>query len=221
MRYIKSYKNIIFSKSSFLLVSLFLLLLISLPYLIHQNFSKQVYEDTQAVEFHDVAIVLGAGVNPDGSPKLMLRHRLDRVAELYNEDKITRIIVSGDNRFANYNEPESMKNYLISKYEIDPEVIFEDFAGRRTFDTCARASDIFQVEKAIVVSQGYHLPRTIFLCEHLGIETSGISSTYQTYQGQNYYKIREYLAIYKSIIDAYILEPYYVGGDVIDLGLDE
>jgi SanA protein len=131
--------------------------------------------------------------------------------ELYKEDKIQKIVVSGDNRVSHYNEPQVMYDYLVSE-GIPKNSLVRDYAGRRTYDTCFRAKEIFEIEEALLISQGYHLPRAIFLCEKFGIEASGYSATRRPYIGERYFKTREILALYKSILDIYILKPTSVLG---------
>ncbi len=185
-----------------------------LPIRIVQSGRKQVFQDLESVGNYEVGIVFGAGVKEDGQPHDMLRDRLIVAADLYNDGKIKKILVSGDNRFENYNEPQAMYDYLIEEFGIPDEDIYRDYAGRRSYDTCARAKEIFGVEKALLITQGYHLPRTIYTCEKLGIESEGISGTLEPYIGEEYYKLREIAAIYKAWFDVNIWSPVYVGGEV-------
>jgi SanA protein len=105
-----------------------------------------------------------------------------------------------------------MYDYLVEE-GIPSEDIVRDFAGRRTYDTCYRAHEIFEIEEAILVSQGYHLPRAIFLCEKFEITSSGYSATRQNYVNENFYKSREILALYKSVLDIFLLKPTPVLGE--------
>ena len=161
---------------------------------------------------YKVAIVFGAGVNPDGKPQDMLKDRLEATASLYNNGKIDKILVSGDNRYKNYNEPQAMYNYLVNDKQIPAEDVVRDFAGRRTYDTCARANQIWGIKKALLISQGYHLSRALLLCNSLGVKSNGYSATLNDYENDTFYKIREILAIHKSVIDLYIYPPDYVKG---------
>ncbi len=160
-------------------------------------------------------MVLGAGVAPDGTPRDMLRDRLDTASDLYHDGKIEKILVTGDNRVSHYNEPLAMTNYLVNTKHIPSEDIVQDYAGRRTYDSCARARRIFEIDRLLIISQGYHLPRSIMLCNSFGIDSTGISATRHDYVGMWYYKLREVWAIHKSILDLYIWAPEYVGGDKI------
>ncbi len=162
-----------------------------------------------------IAIVFGAGVNKNSQePSLILRDRLDTVIDLYNLGKVQKIIVSGDNRFQNYNEPQVMNLYLIEKGVRDFD-IQADYAGRSTYETCYRAKEIFGVSNAILVTQEFHLPRALFICETLGIKVSGASSDRNIYQTQRYNLIRERFALVRTFYNLYIIHPKVVLGEKI------
>ncbi|MBN2100777.1 YdcF family protein [Candidatus Dojkabacteria bacterium] len=189
--------------------------LISGPILVYRG-KYQIYTKIDDVEKTRVGIVFGAGVKPTGEPSDMLEDRLKLAYDLYENDKIEKIVVSGDNRFSHYNEPQAMYNYLVRK-GVNNEDIVQDFAGRRTYDTCYRAKEIFGIDEALLISQGYHLPRALFLCNKMGIESTGYSATLRTYENEPQYKIREIIAIYWSVIDIYIRKPTPVLGEEIEI----
>ncbi len=194
----------------------FVLVMIALiPVWIFRFGSSRIYGSTQAVQPTNVAIVFGAGLTVQQTPSDALHDRLNVAAELFHQQKIKTILVSGDNRFENYNEPEVMKQTLIKEFLIPPEAIFADYAGRRTYDTCIRAKQIWGVDSAILVSQGYHLPRAIWTCEQVGIKSTGISASLQPYILGWKFKIRELGALYKAFIDVYVFHPDYIGGESI------
>ncbi len=164
---------------------------------------------------HRVGIVFGAGITADNKPKDVLRDRLSVAADLYHAGTIKKILVSGDNRFLNYNEPDAMATYLIDSEKIPATDIVRDYAGRSTYETCARAREIFNVRDAVMITQEYHLPRALFICQSFGIEAHGASATLQPYRAGWYFKFREFFAIHKAILDVYILRPDFVGGEKI------
>jgi SanA protein len=142
----------------------------------------------------------------------MLKDRLDTAYQLYLNGKVQKLLLSGDNSAEDYNEPQVMYDYLVFTLNMPPEDAVRDFAGLRTYDTCARAKNIWDIDKALLISQGYHLSRAIFTCNQLGIESTGYSATVYPYLGETYYKARELLAIHKAVLDVYILHPEYIGG---------
>ena len=94
-------------------------------------------------------------------------------------------------------------------------MFFADYAGRRTFDTCIRAKTLWGIDHAILISQGYHLPRALWTCETLGIESMGLSATLQPYVKEFIFKLREIGAIYKAFFDLYLVTPDYLRGTFI------
>ncbi len=181
---------------------------------------KNIFVDGAALEPKTVGIVFGAGLVNSSKPSDVLRDRLIVASELFHSGKIKKILVSGDNRTEAYSEPDVMKETLIRDYRVPAEVIYQDFGGRRTYDTCKRAHELFGVNEAILVSQAYHLPRAIWTCKRMGIESKGISATRQPYISDSYYKKREVIAVYKAFVDVYIKAPTVVGGaQIIDLDL--
>jgi len=183
------------------------------PTLILQYGRNRIYTEISDIPTYNVAIVFGAGLKPDGTPNDMLKDRLDTGAELYYEGKVQSFLLSGDNTLEEYNEPQAMYNYLVFTKEIPYEDVVRDFAGLRTYDTCARAKNIWGIDKAILISQGYHLSRAIFTCSKLGVDSTGYSATKYTYAGETYYKGRELLAIHKAVLDVYVIHPEYIGGE--------
>ena len=141
-----------------------------------------------------IAIVLGAKVWDGGVPSFVLEDRIITAVELYKAGKIKKIVMSGDNPSKDYDEPTAMKNYAI-KLGVPENDIVLDFAGRRTYDTCYRAKEIFEVKKAIMVSQEFHLPRSIYLCQNLGVDAVGITSNLRKYEGEDYWTFREFFSV--------------------------
>lgn len=121
----------------------------------------------------DVALVLGAGVLPDGQPTDYLRARLDLGYQLYQSGKVRAILVSGDNGEIHYNEPEVMRNYLIAK-GIPARKVVADYAGFDTYASCVRAQKVFGTTSLTVVTQSYHLPRALTICRQLGLDAVGV-----------------------------------------------
>ena len=110
-----------------------------------------------------VGIVLGAGVTADGKPYNELRARLDTAADALQAGVVGKLVLSGDNRFSNYDEPSAMYNYLVETKHISPDKLVRDFAGRSTFESCERAAKIFEIKSTILFSAESHLPRAIYL----------------------------------------------------------
>ena len=183
-----------------------------IPISIVQYGRNRIYTQISDIPQYSVAIIFGAGLQPDLTPSDVLKDRLNTAYQLYIENKVDRILISGDNTSDGYSEPQAMYDYLVFTLDVDPEHVVRDFAGLRTYDTCARAKNIWGIDKAILISQGYHLSRAIFTCSKLGIESTGYSATQYEYENEDYYKLRELFAIHKAVLDVYIIHPEYIGG---------
>lgn len=121
----------------------------------------------------DVALVLGAGLRPDGSPSFVLRARVETAAALYKRGLIRKLVMSGDNSLASYDEVSAMKDYAESIGVVRADVIL-DYAGFRTLDSCVRIRKVFGQTRIFVVSQRFHLPRAVHLCRWAGVDTLGV-----------------------------------------------
>lgn len=165
-----------------------------------------------------VAIVFGAGVWRGNKPSPALYDRVVTAVELYRSKRIGKILMSGDNRFENYNEPAVMKQTAID-LGVPAQDIVEDFAGRRTYDTCYRAKEIFGVNRAVLVTQEFHLNRALYLCNSLGIESEGVIADRREYSkaSRNWWAIRESLAVTGAWFDLNILKPTPIMGDKIPI----
>jgi len=160
------------------------------------------------------AIVFGAGLRRDGSPTPVLQDRVQTAVELYFAGKVEKILMSGDNRFLDYNEPGAMFNYARALGVPSDDIVL-DFAGRRTYDTCYRAKAIFGLEEAVLVTQRFHLPRAILLCSQLGIQAQGVPSDQRTYRRSSraIWSARETIATFTAFIDLWVRKPLPVLGD--------
>ncbi len=161
-----------------------------------------------------VAVVFGAGLWRDGSPSTVLRDRITVAADLYFSGKVEKLLMSGDNRFIYYNEPGAMKEYALS-LGVPEEAIILDYAGRRTYDTCYRAREIFQVGQAILVTQKFHLPRALYTCNQLGLPAVGVPADQRAYlpRSATYWQLRETIATLAALWEVHISRPLPVLGD--------
>lgn len=160
------------------------------------------------------AIVFGAGLWRDGSPTPVLRDRVATAADLYFTGKVEKILMSGDNRFIEYNEPGAMRAYALS-LGVPEEAIVLDYAGRRTYDTCYRARFIFGLERAILVTQSFHLPRALYTCSALGLEVVGVPADRRAYRKTSWlwWNLRELPATLTALLQVHLTRPLPVLGE--------
>jgi SanA protein len=203
------------------LFALLTLVILFLPRLVTGVYAADRIYGVEEAPVKRVAIVFGAGLRRDGTPTAILRDRVETAVNLYFDGKVEKILMSGDNRFENYNEPESMRQYALS-LGVPPAAIALDYAGRRTYDTCYRARAIFGVESALLISQKFHLPRAVFLCNTLGLESDGVEANGRRYRNRALliWNIREQLATVGAFLDVYVSNPIPVLGDPEPLFVD-
>jgi len=185
-----------------------------LPRLITAVASINKIETVAKITENKIAIVFGAGLLRDGTPSPVLKDRVSTAAQLYFAGKVQKLLMSGDNRFVDYNEPAAMQAYAI-ELGVPEEAIVLDYAGRRTYDTCYRAKHIFGVDQAILVTQKYHLPRALFTCNGIGVESIGVAADLRTYHRYSltYWTVREIPATLVALWQVWISHPLPVMGD--------
>jgi vancomycin permeability regulator SanA len=155
----------------------------------------------ESVPSAPVALVLGARVFPSGTPSPFLAARLDLAHRLYRDGKVRAVLVSGDNLAPEYNEPDAMRAYLINA-GMPAEAVVADYAGFDTYDSCVRSRRIFGVDRLVIVTQGYHLPRAVATCRALGLDATGVGDdSLRHTRAWRRGAIRDQLACVKTVID--------------------
>ena len=183
--------------------------------------SDRVYERAEAVPAEPeprVAIVLGAGLAPGGRPSAVLYDRVATAVDLYRAGRVDKLLLTGDNRFVEYNEPEVMRETAQGLGVPDADLVL-DYAGRRTYDSCYRASAIFEVRRAIVVTQEFHLDRSLYLCRAMGIDAIGVVADRRPYprSAATWWSLREIAATASAWLDVNLLHPEPVLGEKIPI----
>ena len=180
-------------------------------YLLVRFQGENIYHSIEDIpRNYKVAIVFGAGLW-GSRPSPVLEDRIRASVDLYDQGKVSKILMSGDNRFVNYNEPQSMKRFAVDLGVSENDVVMY-FAGRRTYDTCYRAHDIFGLDEAILVTQQYHLPRALYTCQHLGVSGIGFASDSRSYPSETVWKLREVFGSMVAWFDVYVMHPVPILG---------
>ncbi len=177
-------------------------------------YARQKTYPLNTVPEKPVALVLGAGLNRDGTPGIVLQDRVRMAANLYFAGKVTKILMSGDNSTMNYNEPGAMRDFALSLGVPEKDIVL-DYAGRRTYDSCYRAGAIFGIDEMIVVTQRFHISRAIFLCNGLKIDTVGVSADDSHYPQRRYlyWRLREVIAAVVAYGDILLKIPPPILGE--------
>lgn len=166
------------------------------------------YRDAATVPAERVAVVFGAGVRGD-SPSRILRERIDAAVSLYRLGRVGKLLMTGDNSRADYDEVTVMARYAES-LGVPPADITLDYAGFSTYESCYRLRPIFGVTRAVLVTQSYHLPRAVYTCRALGVEAVGLGvPDWGRYADALIarYTAREALATTKALLDVHLTRP--------------
>ena len=156
--------------------------------------------NTPQLSSNATVLVLGAGILDNTEPSAVLKNRLNKAAELYKKNQVKYILVSGDNRAENYNEPKVMRNYLI-KSGIPDEAVVVDFAGTRTIESCWRAKEVFKAKELYVITQSFHLPRATYLCRQFGLKVRPYEAKNASYRGGWNGYLREIFASWSAFFE--------------------
>lgn len=173
--------------------------------------SEKKFEQPMDVPDRKVAVVFGAGIRGN-QPSAILYDRVAIAAGLYQAGKVQKLLMSGDNRFANYNEPAVMRSVAL-QLGVPNEAIVLDYAGRSTYETCYRANAIFGLSEAVLVTQDFHLDRAIATCDLLGVSSVGIKADLRPYRAMTWYQLREIPATLNMLLQTLVTRPLPVLGE--------
>lgn len=166
----------------------------------------------------DCVLILGAGLK-NGGPSDMLQERLDKGINLYKENNDFVLLMSGDHARKDYDEVNVMKRYAVLN-GVPTSKVYMDHAGLSTYDSVKRAKDIFGAKRVIIVTQGYHLSRALYIAASLGLEAYGIDATEKIYPGQSMREVREVLARNKDFVMSLVKPDASIMGSKISLDGD-
>ena len=136
----------------------------------------------------------------------MLADRVAAAVQLYKSGKVGRLLMSGDNSRPGYDEVTAMKRSAVA-LGVPAGKVNLDYAGLRTYDSCYRARAIFGIERAILVTQRYHLPRALYLARSFGIDAVGLAAGRDAYPRQSYYNLREFAAASVTWYEVNLIHP--------------
>jgi len=157
-----------------------------------------IYSKKSDLPVSNTVIILGASVHSDGKLSPILRDRVDTALDIYRSGLAKQFLLSGDNRRNDYDEVSAMKNYLLER-GVPEDLIFTDPAGLDTYDSMYRSDHIYKIPNAVVITQKFHLPRTLFIAESLGLNYIGFPATEKYYETESNLIRREKLANIKAM----------------------
>ena len=162
------------------------------------DYSKNV-KDLGEIDNAEVGLVLGASVYGKHLSDIY-KDRLDATLILYNNQKIEKILVSGDHGTLNYDEVNTAKEYLLENGALQ-EDIFLDHAGFDTYDSMYRAKEIFGITDIVIISQNFHLGRALYIASNLDLKAQGFSADLHKYSDEDKNNLRESFARIKAFLD--------------------
>lgn len=184
--------------------------------LVESSSESYIIENVKSAPHAKVGLLLGTSkYNRAGNPNLFFRYRIERAAELFKRGKIDYILVSGDNRTIQYNEPRDMRKALLRK-GVPDTAIYMDYAGLRTFDSVLRCKKVFGQDSFVIISQRFHLERALFIARNQGIQAVGVAARDVNDLSGWTSGVREVFARTKAVLDVFVLhtKPRYLGDPV-------
>lgn len=181
-----------------------------------QNNARYTTNTLDSLPREHACLVLGtARTLANGLPNRFFSYRIDAATQVYQAGKCRKIVVSGDNRHANYNEPADMKQSLIAR-GIPASAIICDYAGGRTLDSVVRFRVVFGQSSGIVISQQFHNERAIYLARHFQIELTGFNAPEVDAYNAFKTKFREMFSRALAVLDVEVFhsEPRHYGEPV-------
>jgi len=186
--------------------------------LVRSRSAAFVFDTVDEVPVNEVGLVLGTSDRGrDGGPNHYFVNRMKAAASLYHAGKVQHLLVSGDNRKADYNEPLAMRTALMAA-GVDSADITLDFAGFRTLDSVVRARSVFGLSRFTVVSQRFHNERAITIAHFHGMQVVGMNAQDVGAAYGLRTRLREKLARVKLFVDELVGTDPHFHGDPVKLG---
>jgi len=159
-----------------------------------------LYGSIQTKKTADVAIVLGNKVHENGEVSTRLKARLDTALLLYENRQVEKILVSGGLGKEGFLEGDVMAEYLVGKGVARKNIIIDN-QGINTKATADNTSTLIKTgSKIIVVSQFFHIPRSVLYMKKAGFDDISSASPYY-YEARDMYSVlREIPALYVALL---------------------
>ncbi len=191
-----------------------LLMLFFCNYKVEQHAIGKTYFDTDKIPFNKIGLLLGTcktlkdkkTINP------FWQYRLQATYALWKAKKINKILISGDNGWHGYNEPQDFMDALIA-LGVPDSCLVPDYAGFRTHDSVIRCKQIFSQQKVTIISQQFHNERALMIANAYGLEAIGFNAKDVNFKEGLYNIFRESAARVLLFLDLYVLhtEPHFLG----------
>lgn len=199
----------------FVILVVFSLLFVlgSNAWLVGMTSARVIQPDAGCASDYEVALVFGTSQYlRSGRSNPHYYGRIELAALLYHQGRIEHLLLSGDNRTLYYNEPAKMQQDLLER-GVPQEAMTLDAAGFSTFDSLKRSRDVYGLHSLLLITQGYHLPRALFIADHLGLQATGCAAEGPEWAAMRKVWLREVAARFKTLGDLYLWqrEPRILG----------
>jgi SanA protein len=176
---------------------------------------ERIYSAVARLPQNDIGLVLGTAPRLGKWQNLFFEGRMDAAAKLYHAGKVRHLLLSGDNGTRGYDEPTAMKKALLAR-GVPESALHLDYAGFRTLDSMARAKTVFGVSEVTVITDDFHLARSLFLADSFGLKAVGYSPPPVPLRSSAKTRVRETVARLASLVDVYVLhrQPKFYGPKV-------
>lgn len=120
------------------------------------------------------ALVLGAA-QWDGTPSPVFARRLDQAFELYQDQTVQQVLVTGGRQPGDrFSEGEAGCQYLQDK-GIPPADLLCETTSHNTWENLQNSLDLLPPGEVYLVTDAPHLPRALLMAHRLGLEASGVA----------------------------------------------
>ncbi|BDU37692.1 Protein sanA [Vibrio nigripulchritudo SFn27] len=175
----------------------------------------KIYYEAESLPNHDVAMVLGTSKYIGKKLNDFYTNRISTAIQLFQDNKVTSYLLSGDNAHRSYNEPWTMKRDLL-KAGVPEDAIYLDYAGFRTLDSVVRAKEIFEADDFIIITQAFHCERALYIADYHDINAVCLAVPGPEGTSGWFVRLREVLARANALVDLYIIDkqPKFLGPKV-------
>lgn len=145
-----------------------------------------------------MAVILGSKVNENGTLSERLEKRLEYGLQLYKNNQVKKIIVSGGLGKEGFYEGDKMKAYYIENGVPENSIIVDNYGNNTiaTVDNTIKLKKQLNFKSIIVVSQYFHLTRTKMLFRKRGIQNIESASP-------DYFEVRDFYSILREFAAFY------------------
>ena len=138
-----------------------------------------VLKTVPTADEYDAIVVLGAQVKPDGSPSIQLSWRLDAAWEAWEQKHVPVVVCGAQGKDEPMPEAEAMSLYLENK-GVPAADILKDPDSFNTNQNLQNAAKLLQdlpgIQRVMIVTSDYHVPRAMALARDLGFDACGMGS---------------------------------------------